>query len=108
MPRLGNIAMTMQGIDSTSFVVMLQHDPSAWREKILPESHAQLTLSGHTHGGQFEVFGWSPAALSYDEWGGWTYEADRGIYVSTGLGALIPFRLGLPGEIAVIELKSKK
>ena len=43
----------------------------------------------------------------YDEWGGWTYEADRGIFVSTGLGALIPFRLGLPGEIAVITLKVK-
>ena len=107
MPRKGDVKKTLAGIRDNAFVVMLQHDPTCWREKILPECKAQLTLSGHTHGGQFEVFGWSPAALSYDEWGGWTYEGDRGIFVSTGLGALIPFRLGLPGEIAVITLRSK-
>ena len=107
MPRKGDVKKTLAGIRDNAFVVMLQHDPTCWREKILPECKAQLTLSGHTHGGQFEVFGWSPAALSYDEWGGWTYEGNRGIFVSTGLGALIPFRLGLPGEIAVITLRSK-
>ena len=107
MPRKGDVKKTLAGIRDNAFVVMLQHDPTCWREKILPECKAQLTLSGHTHGGQFEVFGWSPAALSYDEWGGWTYEGNRGIFVSTGFGALIPFRLGLPGEIAVITLRSK-
>ena len=28
-------------------------------------------------------------------------------YVSTGIGGLIPFRLGMPGEIAVVTLKRK-
>ena len=105
MPRLGNVAMTMQGIDTTSFVVMLQHDPSAWREKILPESHAQLTLSGHTHGMQFGILGWSPLSLFREDWGGTLYEGERALFVSTGLGGLIPFRLGMPGEIVVITLK---
>jgi len=87
--------------------VMLQHDPTCWREKILPECKAQLTLSGHTHGGQVSLLGLSPASLSYDEWGG-TYEQDgRTLIVSTGLGALIPFRLGMPGEIVVITLRKK-
>ena len=108
VPRKGNIAVTMEGIDSTSFVVMLQHDPWAWRERILPESHAQLTLSGHTHGMQFGIFGWSPLALTKKEWGGTVYEGSRVIHVTTGLGGLIPFRLGMPGEIVVITLKSKK
>ena len=107
MPRQGDVAMTMQGIDSTSFVIMLQHDPSAWREKILPESHAQLTLSGHTHGMQFGFFGWSPMALFKEDWGGFVYEDDRALYVSTGLGGLVPFRLGMPGEITVITLRRK-
>ena len=108
MPRLGDVKKTMAGVSPSSFVLMLQHDPTAWRKKILPECHAQLTLSGHTHGGQFSIFGWSPASLTYDVWGGSAYEGDRAIYVSAGLGALIPFRLNMPGEIVVITLKSKK
>ena len=106
MPRRGDVKKTLAGLESPMpFTLMLQHDPSCWREKILPECKAQLTLSGHTHGGQISLFGWSPVALSYSEWGGMTYEGARAIYVSTGLGALIPFRLGLPGEIVVITLK---
>lgn len=104
MPRRGNVAQTLQGIDTTAFVVMLQHDPSAWRQKILPECHAQLTLSGHTHGMQFAIFGWSPMSLKQNEWGGMFREGNRALYVSTGLGGLVPFRLGLPGEIVVITL----
>ena len=108
MPRKGDVKKTLAGLTGEQpFIIMLQHDPSAWDEKILPECQAQLTLSGHTHGGQFEFLGWSPASLSYEEWGGWTYKDGRALYVSTGLGALIPFRLGMPGEIVQITLKTK-
>jgi predicted MPP superfamily phosphohydrolase len=86
---------------------MLQHDPNAWRAKILPECNAQLTLSGHTHGGQFSLFGWNPANFTYSECFGMYYEGDRAIYVSSGLGGIIPFRLGQPGEIVVITLRKK-
>lgn len=108
MPKLGDVKKTMAGVSPSAFIVMLQHDPTAWRKKILPECHAQLTLSGHTHGGQFSIFGWSPASFTYDVWGGSDYEGERALYVSTGLGALIPFRLNMPGEIVVVTLKSKK
>ena len=115
MPRKGDVQKTLAGISQKltansqkPFILMLQHDPSAWDEKILPECQAQLTLSGHTHGGQFEFLGWSPASLSYKEWGGWTYKDGRAMFVSTGLGALIPFRLGMPGEIVQITLKVKR
>lgn len=115
MPRHGDVKKTLAGLSAKSqqpkanspFIVMLQHDPTAWREKILPECHAQLTLSGHTHGGQFSFFGWSPVSWTYDEWEGMTYEGDRALYVSTGLGGLIPFRLGMPAEIVVFTLRSK-
>ena len=108
MPRLGDVRQTLEGVSDSAFVVMLQHDPSSWREQILPECQAQLTLSGHTHGGQAQLFGWSPVELNYSEWGGMTYEGSRAIYVSTGVGALIPFRLNQTGEIAVITLKKCK
>jgi len=107
MPRRGDVKKSLTGISDSAFVVMLQHDPTCWREKILPECKAQLTLSGHTHGGQVSLLGLSPASLSYDEWGG-VYEQDgRTLIVSIGLGALIPFRLGMPGEIVVITLRKK-
>lgn len=118
MPRKGDVAKTLAGLNlpssvtnnpspitSNPFILMLQHDPTAWRELILPQCHAQLTLSGHTHGGQANVFGFSPAAISYENYGDWTYEGSRALFVSTGLGALIPFRLGLPGEIVVLTLR---
>ena len=114
MPRRGDVAKTLAGLgqqptanSQQPFILMLQHDPTAWREKILPQCQPQLTLSGHTHGGQFQLFGWSPAAMSYDEWGGWAYEGRCALFVSTGLGALIPFRLGIPGEIVQITLKKR-
>ena len=108
MPRRGDVAKTLAGIDTSSFVVMLEHDPTAWRERILPECGAQLTLSGHTHGGQACFLGQSPASFAYREWQGWAHEGSRSMYVSTGLGALIPFRLGMPGEIVVITLKRQR
>ncbi len=121
MPRRGDVRQSLAGLDLPSagtvqksdtvrqpFIVMLSHDPTAWREKILPECGAQLTLSGHTHGGQVSFLGLSPAAMTYDEWEGAYYEGQRALYVSSGLGALIPFRLGQPGEIVVITLKKGK
>lgn len=108
MPRRGDVQKTLAGLNSQqAFTLMLQHDPTCWREKILPECNALLTLSGHTHGGQFSLFGWSPAALTYKEWKGMNYEGSRALYVSTGAGSLIPFRLNQPREIVVVTLKRK-
>lgn len=106
-PQRGDIGKTMQGISGDAFTVMLEHDPTAWRRKILPQSEARLTLSGHTHGMQFSLFGWSPVSLVYSEWGGMYYDGDRAINVSTGLGGFIPFRFGVPGEVVVITLRRK-
>ena len=108
VPPHGDLGKTLNGIDqSKSFILMLQHDPTSWRLNILPHSKVQLTLSGHTHGGQIEIFGLSPASLSYREWGGMYYEGARALNVSTGVGGFVPFRIGCPGEIVVITLRSR-
>jgi len=104
-PQKGDIEKTLAGVDGNAFVVMLQHDPTSWRRTILPRSAAQLTLSGHTHAMQFSVFGWSPASLVYDEWGGMFYDGKRALNVSTGLGGFIPFRFGATAEVVVITLR---
>jgi uncharacterized protein len=107
-PALADARQTLQNVNLRNFVIMLQHDPSAWRRNILPRTPAQLTLSGHTHAMQFELFGWSPASLMYQEWGGMFYEGERAIIVSTGLGGVIPFRFGAWPEIVVITLHTSK
>ncbi len=106
-PALGNITSALTELSRKDFVVMLEHDPTSWRRKILTHSHCQLTLSGHTHGGQFSLFGWSPAALSFREYSGMYYAGDRAINVTSGLGGVVPFRFGTPPEIVVITLKKK-
>ena len=104
-PQLGNIQLALWGVSREEFVVMLEHDPTSWRRTILPHSHTQLTLSGHTHAMQFAIFGWSPASLLYKEAWGLYRIGQRAIYVSKGLGGVVPFRLGAPGEIVVITLR---
>ncbi|MBR1410514.1 MAG: metallophosphoesterase [Prevotella sp.] len=103
-PQRGNIKKAIG--DSKGFIVMLEHDPSSWRRKIIPDGRAQLTLSGHTHAMQFKIFGWSPMALLGKEWNGWYKEGEQSLLVTAGAGALIPFRFGASAEIVVIELKS--
>lgn len=105
-PQKGDIKKTLNGVSDHDFIIMLEHDPTSWRRKILPQSSAQLTLSGHTHATQFKLFGWSLASMIYTEWGGMYYNNERAINVSTGLGAFLPFRFGVPGEVVVITLKA--
>ena len=106
-PQKGDVKKSLAGVKSNAFVIMLEHDPSSWRKKILPQSKAQLTLSGHTHAGQLEVFGLSPAAFNYKEWFGMYYDGERALNVSAGMGGFVPFRLGASNEIVVITLHKK-
>ena len=107
-PQQGDVSRTLWGVRKDEFVVMLEHDPSAWRRKILPKCHAQLTLSGHTHGGQVSLFGCSAADMAYTECRGLYAINNRYIYVNGGLGGVVPFRLGVAPEITVITLKSNR
>ena len=104
-PSKADLKKTMRGINAKSFVVMLQHDPSAWRRHILPQTNAQLTLSGHTHGGQISLFGLRPTELVGKEDDGLYAEGKRRLFVSTGLGGFIPFRFYMNPEVVEITLK---
>lgn len=107
-PNHSDYKKATQGIAPKSFVIMLQHDPSAWKRSILPKTTAQLTLCGHTHGGQMQLFGWRPTSVrQHEDYG--VYEQDgRFLNVTAGLGGLVPFRINMPNEITVITLHIKK
>ena len=107
-PQKGNIKKTLKGVSDKDFTIMLEHDPSSWRRKIIPDGRAQLTLSGHTHNMQFALFGWSPISVTGKEVNGWYQEGAQSLFVTAGLGGLIPFRFGATGEIVVLTLRSEK
>lgn len=105
-PSKADLKRTLRGVSPRSFVVMLQHDPSAWRRSILPGSNVQLTLSGHTHGGQMSLFGLRPTSILGREDDGLYQEAGRYLFVSTGLGGFVPFRFNMDPEVVEITLRS--
>lgn len=103
-----DLKLTLAGIDPADCVILLQHDPSAWQQLILPEANVLLTLSGHTHGGQLSFFGLRATRAKGGEDYGLYHEGHHQLYVTCGIGSLIPFRFGVSPEIAVIILKSDK
>ena len=104
-PAKADIRKALDGVQPDAFIIMLQHDPSAWRRHILPQSTAQLTLSGHTHGGQMSLFGIRPTQLAGHEDAGLYSANGRNLFVSTGLGGFLPFRFHMDPEIVEITLR---
>jgi hypothetical protein len=87
--------------------VLLAHDPD-----LFPEAQArgvELTLSGHTHGGQLAVPGIRRLSLArwMTRWTAGLYRQGRSwLYVNRGAGTTgPPARLGAPPELAVITLR---
>lgn len=106
-PDRGNLPKALQGTDGM-FKVLLSHDPTHWRRKVLPDTSVQLTLSGHTHDMQISLFGFSVSKFIYPEHRGLYLEGNRGLYVNIGLGyVLFPMRLGAWPEITVLTLKKE-
>lgn len=93
-----------KGIPHGAFSIMLQHDPSAWKRSVLPKTTTALTLSGHTHGGQMQFLGIRPTNLLGREDKGLYDQEGRYLYVTAGLGGVVPMRINMPSEITVITL----
>jgi len=109
-PQYGDLNRALSSVEDSSFKILLSHDPTHWDEQVLEKTNIDLTLSGHTHGAQFGIeipgWRWSPVNMRYKRWGGLYTEGRQSLYVNTGLGFIgFPGRVGMPPEIAVIELK---
>ena len=87
--------------------ILLAHDPA-----LFPSAAAagvELTLSGHTHGGQLAIPGmarrWNLARLMTAFTTGLYKIGDSSLYVNRGLGTTgPPIRLGVQSEIALLVL----
>lgn len=106
-PEYGDLPKAQQGTDGL-FKVLLSHDPTHWRRKVLPQTDIQLMLAGHTHAMQLQFGSFSPAQYVYDEALGMYLDGERGLYVNVGSGSVVfPFRFGAWSEITVITLRKK-
>ena len=110
--KAGDLNKAVEGLDDNEFKILMSHDPSHWKEEVIPHKQKiQLTLSGHTHGMQFgiEIPGfikWSPVKYRYKEWAGIYKEGADFLNVNRGFGFIgYPGRVGIWPEISVITLK---
>lgn len=104
---LDDLPGTLKQVTDSAPIVLMAHEPDIFTK--VPD-HVALTLSGHTHGGQVRLFGWSPIVPS--RFGnryayGHVREGMRDLVVSGGIGcSILPVRFGVVPEITVIELSS--
>lgn len=92
-------------LGTEGFRILLTHDPTHWRAEVTGKD-VPLTLSGHTHNGQGQLFGLNMAKMTYAEPFGWFAEGKQSLYVNAGLGcSILPMRLNCPAEITIITLK---
>lgn len=97
-------------LDKRNKTILLCHDPSNWDKNIIDRLSADLTLSGHTHGGQialsFMGLELSPAQLVYKQYAGLYSHKNQYLYVNRGIGTSgPPMRIGMDPEISLLTLK---
>jgi len=109
-PRMGidDLDATLAKITDDAPVILLAHEPY-----IAPQvpKRVAVQLSGHTHGGQVRLLGWSPAVpkrfrkrLAY---GHTRFNCD--VIVSGGLGcSIMPVRIGMPPEIVEVTVGTSR
>lgn len=103
--RRGDLTKAMQG--TNGFRILLSHDPSHWTAEVIPDTDIPLTLSGHTHGAQIRLLGWTPASWVFKETCGRYDNGDQTLYINIGLGCTAPVRFGANPEITIMTLKRK-
>jgi predicted MPP superfamily phosphohydrolase len=104
--RIGvdDLAATLAKVTDDAPVILLAHEPDV---AVRVPARVALQLSGHTHGGQVRLFGWSPVVPSrYGERFAYGHtRTNCDVIISGGLGcSIMPFRLGVPPEIVLVTL----
>src|SRR5204863_206146 len=102
-----DVARALARVPPATTIVAFAHNPALWPD--LAERGVALTLSGHTHWGQFALpkLGWSLASPFLELAMGAHVDQDSLLYISPGTGYWgIPFRLGANPEVTLVTLRS--
>jgi len=106
-----------KGFVSGDCVIALAHNPASYVDIRVSEAKgggkwADLVLSGHTLGGQIQLFGRTMRNFSDEEkrtLAGWHYANDLPLLVSEGLGCEdVPLRLGSESQAHLITLRKQE
>jgi predicted MPP superfamily phosphohydrolase len=109
--KFARLDKALSGVAPGEPTILMAHDPTFWDAAIVGATDIDLTLSGHTHGGQFGVnvmgFEWSPAQYVYKQWAGHYRTGDQQLYINRGLGTVgPPIRIGIAPEITLFTLRA--
>lgn len=94
-----------RSVTPDEWLLCLTHHPDFF--DLAAARKTSLSLAGHTHGGQTLPLGYTLGRLWSDYLKGWYQQQQSQLYVSTGMGHVWPYRLGVPTEIVVFTLHSK-
>lgn len=94
-------------VPDESLAVLLAHEPDYF---VFGDRRPALQLSGHTHGGQANFFGWrpfTPSEYSSRYAYGHVVEEGQHLVVSGGLGYThVPLRIAQPPEITLVRMSA--
>ncbi|MRH43455.1 metallophosphoesterase [Aquibacillus halophilus] len=103
-----DVQQAFSGVSDDSYTVLLSHSPGIVENYHIP---AELTLSGHTHGGQVR-FPFIGALVAPDQ--GFLPKLDKGkyklgqnqyLYIDSGLGtSILPIRFLNPSQLSLIRV----
>lgn len=93
-----------RGVGSDEVVLCLTHHPDFF--PVAAERGAQVTLAGHTHGGQVGFFRVPLFSFAFEHMLGRYRRGKSQLYVSGGTGHWLPFRVGIPAEVTVLTLRA--
>ena len=99
------LAQAMSAVPDGAPVVLLAHHPEFIDEAA--ERHIPLTLTGHTHGSQFGIFG-LPLFPVFKYTRGMVQIGSSYGYVHSGNGSWFPFRIGCPPELAYFNIQAEQ
>lgn len=101
-----DVAAAMRGSFPDEMKLLLAHNPIIFRQSV--RAGIDLTLSGHTHGGQIKIRDAEKRILRRRKLSsGLHSRKDAQVYITRGIGAVVlPVRYQCPPEISMLELRT--
>jgi len=96
-------------LDQKNFNLLLSHQPSFF--EVAKQKGFDLTLSGHTHAGQIDIFGYPLLSWPWTKYERGTYlEEGKRLIISNGLGEsfYLPFRFNCPYTLLSITIRGTR
>jgi predicted MPP superfamily phosphohydrolase len=101
-----DLPAALKGSYPDEFKLLLAHNPIIFRQCV--RSGVDLTLSGHTHGGQVRVRDSSRRMIRRRRIAGLHSRKNSKIYITRGIGTVVlPIRYQCPPEISLLELRAE-